>query len=114
MAVSDLGACVQRRTGASGWCPVGLGRAYAVGEPRGGRAEGGWLRRKMLTAFTSSSRLSVVTPTVVTRVSSHLTQYLGSPHMTITSDARAVRERSSGPAMEAEHLVKRFGDMTAV
>ena len=34
--------------------------------------------------------------------------------MTITSDARAVRERSSGPAMEAEHLVKRFGDMTAV
>jgi ABC-2 type transport system ATP-binding protein len=34
--------------------------------------------------------------------------------MTITSDARAVRERSSGPAIEAEHLVKRFGDMTAV
>src|SRR6478752_3179643 len=115
MAVSDLGACVQRRTGASGWCPVGLGRAYAVGELTGRRAGGAWLGRKMLTAFTSSSRLSVVTPTVVTRGSSHLTHdSLGSPHMTITSDARALRERSSGPAIEAEHLVKRFGDMTAV
>jgi ABC-2 type transport system ATP-binding protein len=34
--------------------------------------------------------------------------------MTITTDARAVRDRSTGPAIEAEHLVKRFGDMTAV
>ncbi|MBC9820691.1 ATP-binding cassette domain-containing protein [Terrabacter sp. MAHUQ-38] len=34
--------------------------------------------------------------------------------MTITTDARAARERSTGPAIEAEHLVKRFGDMTAV
>ena len=34
--------------------------------------------------------------------------------MTITSTAPAGRARSSGPAIEAEHLVKRFGDMTAV
>jgi hypothetical protein len=57
MAVSDLGACVQRRTGASGWCPGRPPRAYAVGELASPRAEGGSLSRKMLTAFTSSSRL---------------------------------------------------------
>jgi ABC-2 type transport system ATP-binding protein len=34
--------------------------------------------------------------------------------MTITTDARAPRARFTGPAIEAEHLVKRFGDMTAV
>ena len=34
--------------------------------------------------------------------------------MTITSDERTARERFTGPAIEAEHLVKRFGDMTAV
>src|SRR3954466_4702567 len=34
--------------------------------------------------------------------------------MTITTDARNVRDRSTAPAIEAEHLVKRFGDMTAV
>ena len=34
--------------------------------------------------------------------------------MTITTDAPAVRDRFTGPAIEAEHLVKRFGDMTAV
>ena len=34
--------------------------------------------------------------------------------MTITSDVRSAHDRSTGPAIEAEHLVKRFGDMTAV
>jgi len=34
--------------------------------------------------------------------------------MTTTTDARAVRDRSTAPAIEAEHLVKRFGDLTAV
>ena len=34
--------------------------------------------------------------------------------MTITSTSPDLRSRSSGPAIEAEHLVKRFGDMTAV
>src|SRR4051794_9852641 len=41
--------------------------------------------------------------------------YLREHHtMTITSSALPGRARSSGPAIEAEHLVKRFGDMTAV
>ncbi|RKT79296.1 ABC-2 type transport system ATP-binding protein [Terracoccus luteus] len=34
--------------------------------------------------------------------------------MTTTAAERDRRSRSSGPAIEAEHLVKRFGDMTAV
>jgi ABC-2 type transport system ATP-binding protein len=34
--------------------------------------------------------------------------------MTTITGARVARERSTGPAIEAEHLVKRFGDMTAV
>ncbi|NUR15939.1 MAG: ATP-binding cassette domain-containing protein [Dermatophilaceae bacterium] len=34
--------------------------------------------------------------------------------MTITSDVRAAHDRSTGPAIEAEHLVKRFDDVTAV
>jgi ABC-2 type transport system ATP-binding protein len=34
--------------------------------------------------------------------------------MTLTSAARPPRERFTGPAIEAEHLVKRFGDLTAV
>jgi ABC-2 type transport system ATP-binding protein len=34
--------------------------------------------------------------------------------MTLTSAARPARERFTGPAIEAEHLVKRFGDLTAV
>ena len=34
--------------------------------------------------------------------------------MTLTSTAPSGRARSSGPAIEAEHLVKRFGDLTAV
>src|SRR3954466_9113839 len=34
--------------------------------------------------------------------------------MTITTDALGVRDRFTGPAIEAEHLVKRFGDLTAV
>lgn len=34
--------------------------------------------------------------------------------MTITSDVRASHERFTGPAIEAEHLVKRFDDMVAV
>ncbi|GAA6525442.1 ATP-binding cassette domain-containing protein [Intrasporangium sp. DVR] len=34
--------------------------------------------------------------------------------MTITMRARPARERFSGPAIEAEHLVKRFGDVLAV
>jgi ABC-2 type transport system ATP-binding protein len=34
--------------------------------------------------------------------------------MTITSTARPLREQFSGPAIEADHLVKRFGDLTAV
>jgi len=34
--------------------------------------------------------------------------------MTITTRARPARERFSGPAIEAEHLVKRFGDVLAV
>ena len=34
--------------------------------------------------------------------------------MTITTRVRPARERFSGPAIEAEHLVKRFGDVLAV
>jgi ABC-2 type transport system ATP-binding protein len=34
--------------------------------------------------------------------------------MTLTSAARPARERFTGPAIEAQHLVKRFGDLTAV
>ncbi|HEU5144565.1 MAG TPA: ATP-binding cassette domain-containing protein [Dermatophilaceae bacterium] len=34
--------------------------------------------------------------------------------MTLTSAARPPRERFTGPAIEAEHLVKRFGGLTAV
>jgi ABC-2 type transport system ATP-binding protein len=34
--------------------------------------------------------------------------------MTVTSDVRATHERFTGPAIQAEQLVKRFGDMTAV
>jgi ABC-2 type transport system ATP-binding protein len=34
--------------------------------------------------------------------------------MTLTSAARPPRERFTGPAIEAEHLVKRFGDVAAV
>src|SRR5690242_3562370 len=34
--------------------------------------------------------------------------------MTITTEARTKRDRFTGPAIEAEHLVKRFEDMTAV
>ena len=34
--------------------------------------------------------------------------------MTTTSSAPAARTRSSGPAIVAEHLVKQFGDLTAV
>ncbi len=34
--------------------------------------------------------------------------------MTTTSSAPALRSRSSGPAIVAEHLVKKFGDLTAV
>ncbi|GAA1980743.1 daunorubicin resistance protein DrrA family ABC transporter ATP-binding protein [Terrabacter lapilli] len=34
--------------------------------------------------------------------------------MTTTTEARTRRDRFTGPAIEAEHLVKRFADMTAV
>lgn len=34
--------------------------------------------------------------------------------MTVTTRVRPARERFSGPAIEAEHLVKRFGDVLAV
>ena len=34
--------------------------------------------------------------------------------MTTTTDAPVTRDRFTGPAIEAERLVKRFGDMTAV
>src|SRR6478735_12299826 len=38
----------------------------------------------------------------------------GTPHMTTITEARTRRDRFTGPAIEAEHLVKRFEDMTAV
>src|SRR5262245_11761956 len=67
----------------------------------------------MLTACTPRLGLSGVGPTVVPPPT------FGSPHMSLSSSAiarsaRPARERFTGPAIEADHLVKTFDDMTAV
>src|SRR5690349_11260923 len=100
MAVSDLGASTQPRTRTARVEPAPDRRRYAVGE---------LVTQKMLMLCTWCARLSVGAVTVAP--SSPLT---GEPHMTTTIGAPSTRLRFTGPAIEAEHLVKRFGDMTAV